>query len=190
MTDLELIQYCKDKDEKACTYLYNKYRDSVYTKINSMLHDSELSTELTQEVLIKVFNKLDYYNDVFCLSTWINRIAVNHTIDYLRKQRTNPVIFDNTDNGIMLSNYDDISVGSIEDIIIKDEEIKQLYKVISNLSPMYKKVIELYYFKRYTYKNICKELNLNMSQLKSYLFKARKKLSYLYLKSDEDEKFN
>lgn len=187
MTDLELIDLCKNKDEKACTILYNKYKDTIYNKIYNIVHDINTAEDLTQEVLIKVFNKLHYYNNTYCLSTWINRIAVNHSIDYLRKQNNNPIILDNTENSIMLSNYDDITISSIEDIIINKENINLLYKVIDKLSPMYKKVIVLYYFKGNSYKTICKILNINISQLKSYLFKARKKLLFLYQKENENE---
>lgn len=187
MTDLELITLCKNKDEKACTILYNKYYESIHNKIYNIIHDYETTQELTQEVLIKVFNKLHYYDNTYCLSTWINRIAVNHTIDYLRKQSHNPVILDNTENSIILSNYDDLTISSIEDIIINKENIKLLYTVIEKLSPMYKKVIELYYFKGNNYNTICRMLNINISQLKSYLFKARKKLLFLYLKENENE---
>ena len=185
MTDFDLIRHCKDRDEKACTHLYNKYRDLIFNKIYSMLHDSDLSMELTQEVLIKIFNKLDYYDNTFCLSTWINRIAVNHTIDYLRSQKHNKVILDNTEDGIMLSNYDNTE-DSMESIIINKENIAQLYTVINKLSPIYKKVIELYYLKGNNYNQICRILNINISQLKSYLFKARKKLLFLYLKENEN----
>jgi len=76
-----------DNSEKAKATLYEKYKPIIrgifMNKIDNNYHTVE---ELTSEVLIKVFTKLDKYNKVVPFNCWVFSITRNHLIDYYKKK--------------------------------------------------------------------------------------------------------
>ena len=74
-------------DESAYKDLMSKYDRPIYFHIRKMIKEKELVEDLVQEVFMKAFKNLSTYSNEYAFSTWLYRIATNHTIDYLRKKK-------------------------------------------------------------------------------------------------------
>src|SRR5699024_8246585 len=94
LEDDALVQQIRGGSEKAQAALVNKYQRAIYFHILKMMKDKNSIEDLVQETFIKAFNNLHRYNDSYAFSTWLYRIATNHTIDYLRKKKLKTLSID------------------------------------------------------------------------------------------------
>ena len=85
-------------DELAYNQLMSRYKKSVYHMILKMVRNPEDAEDLTLESFGKAFKNLDRFKKDYTFTTWIFRIATNHTIDFIRKKRLNTLSLNNTLN--------------------------------------------------------------------------------------------
>ena len=85
--DDKLVSSALSGNEGAYKKLVDKYDRPIYFHIKKMIREQELVEDLVQEVFMKAFNNLKTYSNEYAFSTWLYRIATNHTIDYLRKKK-------------------------------------------------------------------------------------------------------
>ena len=92
-TDSDVVKAVLAGDREAFSLLVERYQKGLATYIFHMVHHYEEALELTQEVFIKVFENLDRYDGQYKFSTWLYKIASNHTIDHIRRQHmsTTPI---------------------------------------------------------------------------------------------------
>lgn len=69
------------------TVLIDKTKHQLYTVIRKMVGDHHVADDVLQSTYIKVFEKLNTYKGESSMETWVYRIAVNTTLDYLRKKK-------------------------------------------------------------------------------------------------------
>ena len=86
LEDDKLVKQAKKGNNDAFNKLVSKYREQLHFHIGKMIRDREQVEDLVQEVFMKAFDNLESYNTQYAFSTWIYRIATNHTIDYLRRR--------------------------------------------------------------------------------------------------------
>lgn len=185
--DYELIRLALDNgDQHAYAEIMNNYRDSLYFTMLRMTGDPHDADDLTIEAFGKAFKNLFQYTPEFAFSTWLFKIATNNCIDFMRKKsRGNFGV--NTDVG-----EDDMSSQVVtltpdpEEQFIIEQKIHLMHEVVQRLKPHYKKLIELRYFKEYTYEEIVKELNLPLGTVKAQLFRSREFL-YNILKHSKEK---
>jgi RNA polymerase sigma-70 factor (ECF subfamily) len=85
LSDECLVKVFLNGDENAFTQLYERYRSLIYLVAFRITHDSEGSHDATQEIFIKFYQSLHRWNaSQSRLSTWIYRLAINHSIDCYR----------------------------------------------------------------------------------------------------------
>ena len=136
--------------------------------------NSDEAQDMVQNGFIKVFAKLDVYNFTGSLEGWIRRIMVNTAIDQIRKNKRDP--FSIEDDARIQNLEEDIPFDVEEtemETVIKAEKA---IKAISELSPAYKMVFNLYVIEGYTHKEIAEYLNISEGTSKSNLAKAKQKL--------------
>lgn len=71
-------------DKFAFAQIYNTYKQPVYSLAYRMLQDVDASSDILQQVFLKVMTRLDAINDHTKLGSWIKRITYNCVIDYIR----------------------------------------------------------------------------------------------------------
>ncbi|MDD4528506.1 MAG: sigma-70 family RNA polymerase sigma factor, partial [Bacteroidales bacterium] len=88
MTDNELFELLKNKSsrEKGFSVLVHDFKERVYWQIRHMVLSHEDANDLVQEVFIKVFQNIDNFKHDSSISTWIYRIALNHTLNFLNSK--------------------------------------------------------------------------------------------------------
>jgi RNA polymerase sigma-70 factor (ECF subfamily) len=189
LEDDKLVKKAIGGNENAYKQLVEKYERAIYFHILKMIKDREQVEDLVQETFVKAFDNLNTYSTNYAFSTWLYRIATNHTIDYLRKKKLKTLSIDEprkTKDGKMDMQLRDESAGTDRDIIRKQRQ-KVVQNAINNLPDKYRKVIEMRHMEEKSYKEIANVLDLPLGTVKAHIFRARE-LLYKALK-DKKEKF-
>lgn len=165
-------------DESAYKDLMVKYEKPMYFHIRKMIKEVELVEDLVQEVFMKAFKNLSTYSNDYAFSTWIYRIATNHTIDYLRKKKLQTLSINDpykTKDGDVEIQLPDETYAT-DKKIIKKERKQIVHEAIENLPKKYKAVIKLRHMEELSYDEISDELDLPLGTVKAHIFRARELL--------------
>lgn len=183
--DLILVEEAKRGNEKAFTSLMNRYRDSIYYMLLKMVNNPSDAEDLTIEAFGKAFRNIDSYTPRYAFSTWLFMIATNNCIDFVRKKQSSPSPFDQSNDIIdNLTHNIQSDLPDPEETLINDQKIATLRKVVKQLKSPYREIIELRYYKEYSYEEIASELKIPLGTVKAQLFRAKSLLYHIFLKTD------
>jgi RNA polymerase sigma factor (sigma-70 family) len=172
--DLIIVAEARKGNEKAYAKLMNRYRDSIYFMLLKMVNNASDAEDLTIEAFGKAFRSLDSYTPKFAFSTWLFKIATNNCVDFIRKKQLLPALFDNQQDDL-----DNLTVNlqsdtpDPEESLINLQEIAALKDIVNQLKPRYKSLIELRYYKEYSYEEIASELKMPIGTVKAQLYRAK-----------------
>lgn len=156
-------------DERAMQRLWSQHAPHIDAVVRRLCGDPELAADVSQEVWMQIFRALPSYRGDSQFGTWAHRIAVNRTLNALRKiRRIAKLEIDIEDDSAITENEADrtFMAESIEQAMIK-------------LSPGARAVFVLHDIEGYTHGEIGEELGITAGGSKSQLFKARAKLRTL-----------
>lgn len=186
--DMELVEKARKGDQLAYGELLGRYRDAIYFMLLKMVNSPIDAEDLTIEAFGKAFKNIDQYTPNFAFSTWLFKIATNNCIDFIRKKRASHISLDQT-----VAGEDSLSPSSLipsdsldpELTMINKQKIKHMRKIVSKLKPRYRELVELRYFKEYSYDEIAEELDIPIGTVKAQLFRARELLLNILNRSQE-----
>lgn len=173
--DLILVEQARNGNEKAYASLLNRYRDSIYYMLLKMVNNASDAEDLTIEAFGKAFRNIDSYTPNFAFSTWLFKIATNNCIDFIRKKQSSPSIIDHGQDEDVDSFTVNIQSDTMdpEEALIHRQKIAALREIVSQLKPRYRTLIELRFFKEYSYEEISDEMKLPIGTVKAQLFRAK-----------------
>lgn len=175
--DYHLVRAALDRGERtAYAELMNNYRDTLYFMMLKMTNNPQDADDLTIEAFGKAFRNLRQYTPDYAFSTWLFKIASNNCIDWIRKQKKKTFSIDNpigTDDGDEMTIELKSDGLDPEDIAIREQKNAIMREVVDKLKPRYKTLVELRYYKEYSYEEIAEELDLPLGTVKAQLFRAR-----------------
>lgn len=87
MTEWELIEQLKLKDNEAFKIVVDTWQDMVYNTVVGILQNAEDAEDVSQEVFIQIYESIKSFKGDSKFSTWIYRIAVSKSLDHLRKKK-------------------------------------------------------------------------------------------------------
>ncbi len=177
--DIKLVELARNGNQKAYADLMERYRDALYYMLLKMVNNAIDAEDLTIEAFGKAFKNIMLYTPNYAFSTWLFKIAINNCIDFIRKKRGNLISLDHAmDEGDSLLPSANIHSDSLdpEANMINQQKILLLREVVTRLKPRYRNLVELRYFKEYSYEEIATELNLPIGTVKAQLFRARELL--------------
>ncbi len=144
--------------------MVKQHQNRVYTLAVYMLRDHAEAEDITQETYIKLWQRLEKTNEEVSRA-WLLQVARNGCIDRIRKRRrlTNevPEIEDHRGPAFQME---------------QDQLGKWLKDSIANLGEPYRSLIVLRDIQQYSYNEIAEMLEISLSQVKVYLFRARQQL--------------
>lgn len=183
-SDLLNVEMARKGNEKAFASLMNRYRDSIYFMLLKMVGNASDAEDLTIEAFGKAFRNLDSFTPDYAFSTWLFKIATNNCIDFIRRKQTSPApveqLADDLDN---LTVYIQSDLPDPEEALINDQKIAVLRDIVNQLKPSYRQLIELRYYKEYSYEEIASELKIPIGTVKAQLFRAKNLLYNIFLKT-------
>jgi RNA polymerase sigma-70 factor (ECF subfamily) len=176
-------------EEKAFAKLMSRYKDAIYFMLLKMVNNKNDAEDLTLEAFGKAFKNLHQYSPSFAFSTWLFKIATNNCIDFLRKRRGIYITIEpNQENG---ENDMQIKLRSMEldpeEKLIRIQKAILMRKIVHRLKPRYRMLVELRYFREFSYEEIAKELNLPLGTVKAQLFRARELLFKMIESTEIDQ---
>lgn len=186
--DFELVKKALAGENAAYNRLMSRYKDSIYFMVLKMVHNRDDAEDLTIEAFGKAFRNLEKYSPEFAFSTWLFKIATNNCIDFIRKKRINTVSMDRpvqTDEGGTMEQSFESESADPEETFIKQQRMDKMRGLVEELSPKYRDLIELRYFKELSYDEIAAELELPLGTVKAQLFRA-KELLYNMMKHKKE----
>lgn len=164
-----LISRVLDGDMYAFRLLIKQHERLVAHMIGRVVKSESDVEELSQDVFLKVYEKLKEFSFQSKLSTWIATIAYRHAINHLRKSKM--LFSDIPDEESFTKRF--ISDETPVDVLEEKDTDLFVQKLVEQLPLQYKTIITLYHLEGMTYPEICEVMNLPEGTVKSYLFRAR-----------------
>lgn len=177
--DAELVERAQDGDREAFGQLVKRYQEKVYSICYGKVKDEQDAMDVTQDVFVKVFRYLENFEQESSFYTWLYRITVNTSIDFLRKQSRKAQV-----------DYDD-SIKSEEDVegnellmpsrlgVNPDEafgrkELRQkMLEALESLSEKHRTILNLREVEGLSYKEMAEVLDISKGTVMSRLYHAR-----------------
>ncbi|MEC7882026.1 MAG: sigma-70 family RNA polymerase sigma factor [Verrucomicrobiota bacterium] len=88
----EVVKRAQKGDMEACDELIQKYQERIYSTIYHMISNHEDASDLAQITFIKAIRKINNFKGQSSFFTWLYRIAVNNTINFIRTKRKRVIL--------------------------------------------------------------------------------------------------
>ncbi|QSE96491.1 RNA polymerase sigma factor [Fulvivirga lutea] len=153
--------------------VYHRYHTKVKNKCYSIVKNKQESLDLAEEIMVKIYEKLDSYKGTSKFSTWVYSLTYNHCIDYLRLKKN--LHYPKWDNDQEMAIVADTTEELAEDI-----NYDKLMLVLEELHTEEQLLIRMKYVDEMSLKTIGEALRITESAAKMRLKRARTRLLYLY----------
>lgn len=174
--DVEWVAKAMMGDQAAYARLMSRYKDSIYFLLLKMVHNEDDANDLTIEAFAKAFSNLAKYTRDFAFSTWLYRIALNNSIDFIRRKKIDTQsLHEPMENAKGEQYHLDIQSDNPdpEEGFVIEQRNKILRDVIEKINPKYRMLIELRFFDELSYEEISLKTNLPLGTIKAQLFRAK-----------------
>ncbi len=184
VSEFDLVKRCQAGDTEAFDELVTRYRTRVFGMIYNMVHNEQDAWDLAQESFLKAWKSIGRFRGQSSFYTWIYRIVMNVTIDWLRKKKIKGGDAE-FDDAIQLREIDPASktvprTEALPHQVMERDEIRaRIEKAIGQLSPEHRAVILMKEMDDMQYHEIAEALGCSIGTVMSRLFYARKKLQSL-----------
>ncbi|HEX7020228.1 MAG TPA: sigma-70 family RNA polymerase sigma factor [Gemmatimonadaceae bacterium] len=170
MDEQLIIRRAIDGDERALRALWTRHAPHIDMVVRRLVGDDlDLAADVAQEVWIQIFRALPGYRGESQFATWAHRIAVNRTLNALRRTRRLAGIETAVDE----------YTAAVEPDAERSFMAETIEQAASKLSPGARTVFMLHDVEGYTHEEIAETLGITTGGSKSQLFKARAKLRKL-----------
>ena len=170
--DHVLVQRCLEGNQKAFEILVDRYQKPVFNLAFRFSSDKQDAEDIAQSVFVKAYEKLGTFDKKFRFFSWLYKIAVNESINFLNRRKK----FDSFDEDVHSGNR------GPEEHFPDHEMTASIDMALLDLKPDYRIVVILNHFQELSYREISQILEIGENTVKSRLFSARKKLKGLLLK--------
>ena len=176
--DRHLVKKAIAGDQKAYAELLSSYRDSLFFMMKKMVNNVDDAEDLTIESFGKAFNLLKSYTGKYAFSTWLFKIATNHCIDFIRKQKKHTLlsIDESNDSDTLPNQYIVSDSPDPEEKMIWHQKGEQINDFVNRLHPDYQKIIRMKYFQSLSYIEIAEELDIPLGTVKARLYRSKELL--------------
>ncbi|XCF05798.1 sigma-70 family RNA polymerase sigma factor [Tamlana crocina] len=171
----EAIKRAKKNDQKAFNFLLDLYWDDVYGFQLKRTQNENDAEDITIQTFSKAFDRIETFNEKYTFKTWLITISKNIHIDLLRKEKNSIGQVISKDEREAFQVLDESP--SPEDKLITEQHLAKLLRDIKKLKPHYQEIINLRYFQELSYKEISKELDEPINNVKVKLLRAKKLLT-------------
>jgi RNA polymerase sigma factor (sigma-70 family) len=169
--DAQLVEAHKHGNGEAFNELVRRYQERIYWVVRRFINSHDDSLDLAQDVFMRAYQNLHAFRGDAQFFTWLYKIAVNLSLNYIRKQKLrNFLHIDDYIETIADQDYR-------PDLPIEKQQFADiLQRAISKLPPKQKAVFLMRYFDEMPYEEISKVMNRTTGALKANYFHAVKKI--------------
>jgi len=162
---------------KAFELVVRQYSEQLYWQVRRIVLTHEDANDVMQNVMLKAWTNLNTFRKDSKLSTWLYRIAVNESLEFIRRQK----------NATMVSADDASGIANTllaDDYFDGDETEAQLQEAIAKLPDVQRTVFNLRYYEEMKYSEISEILNTTEGALKASYHIAVKKIAEFFHERD------
>lgn len=165
-----LVADCLQGDQAAFERIVERYQGPVFNIALRMVHDYEDARDIAQRVFIKAYENLGSYDPRFKIFSWLYRMAVNESINFLKGKRSY------LDAARRMFFEGRIPVEASQD---EDDRIGKLERALMALNPEQRAVVVMKHLSGRSYRDLSRILEIPEKRVKSRLFEARRRLREL-----------
>jgi len=174
MKDRELVEQALAGSQEAFGALVEKYRVKMFNLAYSFTRNREAADDLAQEVFIKAYTALPKFKFQSAFSTWLYRIAVNASKDYLRREsKVSKISLEDSSQGALAQ---EDATAELDEAREQEKRKKLVHKALESLPEKYRSIIMLRDIQGFPYGEIGEILNISPGTVDSRLHRARKQL--------------
>jgi RNA polymerase sigma-70 factor (ECF subfamily) len=167
-TDRDLIVRARRGANDAFGELVTRYQTGVFNVCYRLLHERSEAEDLAQETFMRAYDRLHTFDLDREFGPWIRRVAANLCLNHLEARKVTAPLDDDRDAD---------ESQRPERQVEGRERSAQIREALASLPPRYRVVVELRHYQDLSYDEIARELDIPLSDVKSYLFRARKLLA-------------
>ncbi|AOZ91758.1 RNA polymerase sigma factor [Paenibacillus crassostreae] len=171
MVELGLIRAAQSGDRDALITLLRDIEQHVYRTAYYILNNEQDALDAAQEALIRIYTRIDSYEEKAQFKTWVQRIVTNICIDKFRRNK--PTVSIDEHDFVFQDKQD------VEHVVLTSYMADDIREAINKLPEHHKSVVVLRYLQDFSYSEIAESLDLPLNTVKSYLFRARQQLQSL-----------
>ena len=181
--DIHLIKKCVDGDIKSFEQLIAKYEKNAFAMALRYLGNYDDASDVTQEALIKVYRNISKFRFESSFTTWLYRIVINTSKDFLKKRarEKNISIEDN-----QLDFPVESEKGAPEKVAESEEVKSEVHKALDNINENYRLAIVLKDIQGFTYDEISNILEIPIGTVRSRISRGRGELKKELLRQNPD----
>ncbi|WP_168119328.1 sigma-70 family RNA polymerase sigma factor [Paenibacillus sp. HB172176] len=171
MVEPGMIKAAQSGDREALVTLLREIESHVYRTAYYILNNEQDAMDAAQEALIRIYTKIDSYEEKAQFKTWVQRIVTNICIDKFR--RTKPAVSIDEHDLVFHEKQ------NVEAEVLASYAMQDIRHAIDQLPEHHRTVVVLRYLQDFSYNEIADSLDLPLNTVKSYLFRARQQLQIL-----------
>lgn len=168
--EIEIIHLVAEGSAQALTLLYNLYSEKIYNTALSYTKNVEDAEEITQDVFVKIYKGASSFKGSSSLNTWVYRIAVNTSLNYLKK-KNRFIFFKNT---LSISHSIDFKHPGV--LLENKENAAALYKAMDYLPNKQKTAFILSFIEELPRQEVADIMKTSLKAVESLLQRAKKNM--------------
>lgn len=170
--ELEILESLKNSDKKVFEGIVLKYNDKLINLSYKITYDMEISKEIVQDCLFEFFVSINKFNAKSKIYTYLYRIVLNKSIDFVRRQKVKERVFNK-----LISDDSDNKFQEI-DIVVND--------ALKQLPDKYRLPLLLVEYDKLKYEDVSEILEIPLNTVRTRVFYAREKLLNIFKKMGVD----
>lgn len=184
LSDEDLVRdIVSSNDTLLFEILYDRYAKVVYNKCVGFSKSEDEAEDLTQDIFLKLFVKLNTFKEKSKFSTWLYAFTYNHCVNYVNRNTAKKIEKKSVD----AAKIEDTSYSQEEeDNSINQLKIEKLKEALELVSPEEKMILLLKYQDYLSIKELEGILNIGESAVKMRLKRAKEKLINVYTSNDDE----
>jgi RNA polymerase sigma-70 factor, ECF subfamily len=170
LDEKELIEKLCAGSENAFRYLLDQHQQRIFRACLGFLHNKEDAEDVTQEVFVQVYKSIGNFKGDSALSSWLYRIAVNKSLNFIKEKNSNG-FFGTIKDALGIS-----GASTPHSELEKKETENLLLKAIENLPEKQRIAFTLAKYEHLSYKDVAEIMQTSVSSVESLLFRAKNNL--------------
>ena len=173
----KLIEQLQDPKAASSAFdnLMRAYGEPVYWQIRKLVVRHEDADDILQNVFLKAWNNVRHFRGDAKLSTWLFKIAINESINFINKEKTrNQMTLDDGDDSFLLNNI------QADEYFDGDELQAELLRAVAKLPEKQRLVFNMRYYDEMKYEEISEILGTSVGALKASYHHAVKKIEEIF----------
>lgn len=171
-------------DRRAFEVLYERFKGPIMSYLLTLVKESRLAEELTQETFLKVYRARESYEPKAKFTTWLWTIAKNTAFDHLDKKGELLLKEYENDDGTSSSLLDTLEspLPDSESALLEEADRRAVEACLNELPEKQRRIVALRIFSDLSYEEIAEQSRMTLGSVKTQLHRAKEKLTECFRK--------